>query len=69
MTLLENLSDVEVRQFRYYLTELVVASLRSGNYVPDVVFRIIGRLHVDFMSHCNDFANVIDESSKESVSD
>lgn len=69
MTLLENLSDVEVRQLRYYLAETAVASLRSSSYVPDVVFRIIGRLHVDFISHCNDFANEIDESSKEPVSD
>lgn len=69
MRLFENLSDVEVRQLRYYLTETAVASLRSDSYVPDVVFRIIGRLHVDFISQSNDLANEIDESSKEPVSD
>ena len=69
MTLLVNLSDVDVRQLRYYLAEAAVASLRSRNYVPDVVFRIIGQLHVEFFSHCNDLANEIDESSEEPVSD
>lgn len=69
MRLFENLSVVEVRQLRYYLTETAVASLRSDSYVPDVVFRIIGRLHVDFISQSNDLSNVIDESSKEPVSD
>lgn len=69
MTLQVNLSDVEVRHLRYYLTSAAVASVRSFEYVPDVVFKIIGQLHVDVCSHYYDLDNTADESSKESVSD
>lgn len=69
MTLQVNLSDVEVRHLRYYLTSAAVASVRSFEYVPDVVFKIIGQLHVDVWSHLNDLENKTDESSEESVSD
>lgn len=69
MTLLVNLSDVEVRHLRYYLTDAAAASVRSCDYVPDVVFRIIGQLHVEVCSHYKDLVNETDESSKEPVSD
>ena len=66
MRLFLNLSDVEVRNLRYYLTSAAVTSVRSGDYIPDVVFNLIGQLHVDVWSHLD---IETDESSKESVSD
>mgnify|MGYP006895508942 CR=1 FL=1 len=65
MTLLLNLSDVEARSLRHYLTSVAVTSVRSSDFIPDVVFKIIGQLHVDLWSHLE---NESDESSKESVS-
>lgn len=69
MTLHLNLSDVEVTHLRCYLTSAAAASVRSCDYIPDVVFNIIGQLHADFWSRISDFENESDESSKEPVSD
>lgn len=69
MTLHLNLSDEELRDLNYYLTAAVAASVRSCDYVPDVLFTIIGQLAVDVCAYYKDLENKIDESSKESVSD
>lgn len=67
MTLHLNLSDEEVRDLCYYLTLAVATSVRSFDYVPDVIFSIIGRLGVEVCACRQDFLNKTDESSKESV--
>ena len=69
MTLQLNLSDEEVRDLSYYLTAAAAASVRSCDYVPDVLFTIIGQLAVDVCAYYKDFVNKTDESSKEPVSD
>lgn len=69
MTLQVDLSDEEVRDLSYYLTAAAAASVRSCDYVPDVLFSIIGQLAVDVCAYYKDFENKVDESCKESVSD
>lgn len=69
MTLQVDLSDEEVRELNYYLTAAAAASVRSFDYVPDVLFMIIGQLTVDVSLYYKDFVNKTDESSKEPVSD
>lgn len=69
MTLNVNLSDEEVRDLSYYLTYAAAASVRSSDYVPDVLFTIIGQLSVDVCAYYKDFENKVNESSKEPVSD
>lgn len=67
MTLQVNLSDEQVRDLNYYLTGVVAASVRSCDYVPDVLFSIIGQLSVDVCAYYKDFVNKVDESCKEPV--
>lgn len=69
MTLHVNLSDEQVRDLSYYLTAAAAASVRSCDYVPDVLFSIIGLLAVDVCAYYKDFVTKTDESSKEPVSD
>lgn len=69
MTLQVNLSDYEVRELNYYLTAAAASSARSGDYIPDVLFTILGQLSVSVTAYYQDFVNKTDESSKESVSD
>lgn len=69
MTLHFDLSDEEVRDLSYYLTSAAAASVRSCDYVPDVLFTIIGQLAVDVCAYYKDFVNKTDENSKEPVSD
>ena len=67
MTLHVDLSDYDVRALNYYLIAAAAASSRSGDYIPDALFTILGHLSVTVSYQ--DLVNKTDESSKESVSD
>lgn len=46
MTLHVDLSDYYVRALNYYLSSAAAASARSGDYIPDALFTILGHLSV-----------------------
>lgn len=64
-----DLSAEEVRDLYYYLTSVVRSSVRSCDYVPDVLFTIIGKLSFDVSLYYEDYVSKTDESSKGPVSD
>lgn len=69
MTLHVDLSDYDVRALNYYLIAAAAASARSGDYIPDALFTILGHLSVSVTISYQELVNKTDESSKESVSD
>ena len=69
MTLQVNLSDEEVRDLHFYLTSAAAVSVRAADYVPDVLFSIIGQLAVDYRVYFDKLEDKVNESCKEPVSD
>lgn len=69
MTLQVNLSHEQSLELGYYLSSFASVSVRSGEYIPDVLFSIIGQLTVDSRAYYDNLEKKSDEGCKESVSD